>query len=156
MVRVLRGLSLFVILLPLIAYSQEVKIKGVIYQRYEGERLVWKLFSDTFEQKGEEFKAEKVYLENLPRGLKIYANLSLYQKREDKFYFKGEVRLITEKEGEVYTEELFYYPGKGLLYAPGEVTIVKNTFHLSGSGLTYDLSTGDLKLQRKAQARFKL
>lgn len=138
------------------AFSQDVKIKGVNYQRYEGEKLVWKLLSDSYEQKGDTFFAEKVYLENLPKGLKIYANEAFYLKKEDKFILKGKVKIITEKEGEIYTEELIFYPKKDLLLAQGEVSIVKENLKLSGSGLTYDLTKGDLKLQKRAKAQFKL
>lgn len=137
------------------AFSQEVKIKGVNYQRYEGERLVWKLLSDSYEQKGDTFIAKKVYLENLPKGLRIYADEAFYLKAEEKFILKGNVKILTEKEGEIYTEELIFYPKRNLLLAQGEVTIVKENLKLSGSGLTYDLAKGDLKLQKRAKAQFK-
>ncbi|PMP61849.1 MAG: hypothetical protein C0197_05275, partial [Caldimicrobium thiodismutans] len=88
------------------ALSQETKIRGVNYQKYESEKLIWKLVSDTYEQKDDTFIAQNVYLENLPKGLRIYAKEALYLKREEKFILKGKVKLITEKEGEIYTEEL--------------------------------------------------
>lgn len=138
------------------ALSQEIRIKGVNYQKYEGEKLIWKLISDTFEQRGETFFAERVYLENLPKGLKIYAKEALYLKREEKFILRGDVKIITEKEGEIYTDELIFYPKRDLLLAPGEVTIIKGNLRLSGKGLTYDLARGDLKLQKRARAQFKL
>jgi len=137
------------------SFSKEVKIKGLIYQRYEGETLVWKLYSDYFEERDEEFKATKVYLENLPKGLKIFADFASYSKRENKFYLKGRVKILTENQGEIYTEELYYFPKSSLLQAPGEVTIIKNSIHLSGRELIYDLAKEELKLQKRAQARFK-
>ncbi len=138
-----------------IALSQDIKINGVNYQRYVGETLVWRLLSDSYEQRGDTFYAKRVYLENLPKGLKIYANEATYLKAEEKFILKGNVKIITEKEGEIYTEELIFYPKRDLLLAQGEVTIVKENLKLSGSGLTYDLAKGDLKLEKRAKAQFK-
>lgn len=156
--QILRGLFIFIVLFSALkAYSEEVKITGLTYQRYEGETLVWKLISQAFSKEGEErFLAQKVYLENLPKGIKIFADSALYLTKEEKFLLKGKVKLITEKEGEVYTEELIFYPKKNFLQAPGQVVIKKDKFEVSGEGLSYDVSQGDFKLHKKAKAQFKL
>lgn len=156
--QILRGLSVFIgLLLALKGYSQDVKIRGLTYQRYEGETLVWKLISQEFYKEGEErFLAQRVYLENIPKGIKIFADSAQYQVKEEKFLLRGRVRLITEKEGEVYTEELIFFPKKDFLEAPGRVLIRKDRFEITGEGLSYDVSQGDFKLHKKARAQFHL
>jgi len=154
--KIFKGIFILIILfLSPWALSQETKIRGVNYQKYEGEKLIWKLIADTYEQKDDTFFAQNVYLENLPKGLRIYAKEALYLKKEEKFILKGEVKLITETEGEIYTKELIFYPKKDLLLAPGEVTIIKGDLKLVGTGLTFDVAKGDLKLQKRSKAQFK-
>lgn len=135
----------------------EIKMSSLIYQRYEGTNLVWKLSSQEFWQKKNElFEAKGVYLENLTKGIKIWANKVVYIKGEDKFILQGKVHLITEKEGEVFTEELIFYPKKDLLSAPGKVLIKKEGIQVSGEGLTYSIGEGNFQLQKRAKAQFKL
>ncbi|MFN4131562.1 MAG: LPS export ABC transporter periplasmic protein LptC [Caldimicrobium sp.] len=135
----------------------EIKISSLTYQRYEGSNLVWKLFSENFWQKNKEtFEAKGIYLENLPKGLRIWAKEAIYLKGEEKFILRGKVRLITEKEGEVFTEELIFYPKKNLLFAPGQVLIKKEGIQVSGEGLTYSVGEGSFQLHKRAKAQFKL
>ncbi len=135
----------------------EIKISSLRYQRYEGQVLAWKIYSQEFQQKNNEiFEAKGVYLENLTKGLRIWAKEAVYYKSEDKFVLKGEVRLLTEREGEVFTEELIFYRKKDLLTAPGKVILKKEGVFVSGEGLIYSLSEGNLQLQKRAKDQFKL
>ncbi|MCS7150076.1 MAG: LPS export ABC transporter periplasmic protein LptC [Caldimicrobium sp.] len=135
----------------------EIRATGLTYQRYIGPNLSWKLFASEFIKKGEEyFEAKKLYIENISKGIKINAEKGHYSVKEKRFLLKGQIKLQTEKEGEVQTEELHFYPEKDLIEAPGIVVIRKGTMEISGEGLTYRLSMGDFKLHRRAKAQFKL
>ncbi|MFN3505071.1 MAG: LPS export ABC transporter periplasmic protein LptC [Caldimicrobium sp.] len=150
-------INLFLISVAFAEISSEVRISSLRYQRYEGSNIIWKLTADEFLQKGEAyFEAKGVYIENLPKGIKMRAKEAEYIKKEDKFILKGSVQVYVENEGEIFTEELIFYPKKDYLSAPGRVLIKKRGVEMSGEGLTYHLSEGKFQLQRRATAQFKL
>lgn len=120
--RFLNGIFINLFLfLSLFAFEiSEVKMIGLKYQRFEGPNLIWKLSSQEFIQRSEEtFEAKGVYIENIIRGIKIWANAAQYLKKEGKFILRGKVRLFTEREGEVITEELFFLSQKRSTYSSG-------------------------------------
>lgn len=152
-------IPLIVVLLAPCGFGQdirEVRASDVVYQRYLGETLQWKLRAKELVKKGEDFfQVKELYLENLPRGLKIFADEGVYSGAEDKFVLKGKVRLIAEREGEVYAEELFFYPKRDLIEIPGSVRVKKGDLEIRGEGLTYQISQGELRVHRRAQAQFR-
>lgn len=152
-------IPLIVFLLNHAGFSQEIReirATSLVYQRYRGESLEWKLHAKELWKKGDEiFKAQGLYLENLPKGLKIFAEEGVYQGREDKFILRGKVRLFVEKEGEVFAEELFFYPKRDLIEIPGAVQIRKGDLEIRGEGLTYQINQGELKVHRRAKAQFR-
>ncbi|MCS7199739.1 MAG: LPS export ABC transporter periplasmic protein LptC [Caldimicrobium sp.] len=154
----------FLIFIIILLYSQnllsqsirEVRAIQLTYQRYMGAQLSWKLFASEFLKKGEEFfEAKNLYLENVSKGIRISAHLGQYSARDKKFLLKGKIQLRTEKEGEVFTEELYFYPERDLIEAPGVVIIKKGAMEIIGEGLTYQVSAGDFKLHKRARAQFK-
>ncbi|MFN3406285.1 MAG: LPS export ABC transporter periplasmic protein LptC [Caldimicrobium sp.] len=150
-------INLFLFSLVFAEILSQVTITSLRYQRYEGSNIVWKLVAEEFLQKGDAyFEAKGVYIENLPKGLKIRAKEAEYIKKEEKFLLKGTVSVYVEKEGEIFTEELMYYPKRDFLFAPGRVLIKKGGMEISGEGLSYHLSEGKFQLQKKATAQFKL
>lgn len=159
--KLFRGIFVFIALLQATSplYGQpvkEIRATHLTYQRYLGETLSWKLKTEEFLKKGEDyFEAKNIYLENIPKGIKISAERGRYLLREDKFILTGRVRLYTEKEGEVYTEELYFFPKRDLIEAPGEVLIKKGSIEVKGEGLTYQVSLGDFKLHKRARAQFR-
>lgn len=153
-----------VIIISILLYSQdlssqsirEVRAIQLTYQRYKGAQLSWKLFASELLKKGEEFfEAKNLHLENFSKGIKISAYLGQYSAKDKRFLLKGKIQLKIEKEGEVLTDELYFYPEKDLIEAPGVVIIKKGVMEIIGEGLTYEVSTKALKLHKRARAQFK-
>ncbi len=157
MVKLFRILYFFIILfIPFKTLADEVRIIGVIYQFYEGERLIWKMKAQEFIKDEEKFLGKKLYLENLSKGLKIVADEGIYWVKEEKFVFKGMVQVFTEREGDIFTDLLFFYPKKDLLLAPNSVLVKKGNIEIVGEDLSYDLSKEEFKLKSRSKAQFKL
>lgn len=152
-------IPLVLVLLTMKGFSQEireVRANSIIYQRYQGETLQWKLEARELLKKEETFFHIKgLYLENLSKGLRIFADEGIYSGQEDRFILRGKVKLYAEREGEVYTEELFFYPKKDLIEIPGKVQVRKGDLEIKGEGLTYNINQGELKIHRRAKAQIR-
>ncbi len=103
-----------------------------------------------------DFEGKNIYLINKEKGLEIWANKGFYKKGEDKFVLQDNVYLITSEFGEVYTQEIIFYPKKNLIITDKEVTLVKKGLTIRGKGLIYEIGTGNFKVKEKAKVRWKI
>ena len=88
--------------------------------------------------------------------MEIWADKGFYNKKEDRFLLQSNVHLITSKYGEVYTEELIFFPKKDLILTDKEVLVIKKGFRVKGKGLIYDVNTGNFQVKEKAKVQMKI
>jgi LPS export ABC transporter protein LptC len=127
------------------------------YALYKNNQLVWSFkIKEFFQKETGDFEGKNIYLINKEKGLEIWANKGFYQKEEDKFILQENVHLVTLSYGEVYTQKLIFYPKKNLIFTDEEVILIKKGLTIRGKGLTYDIETGNFKVEGKTKVKWKI
>ncbi len=144
---------------PILVRAQSFKVfaQDLTYSFYKNGKLFWSFKASYFIQYSEHFfKARNIYIENIPKTLKIKGNIGIYDKTKEEFIISGNVSLITPKVGELYTEELIFSPEKNLIVTDKEVLVKKEGMIIKGEGMIYNINTGNLKIKKKAKIKFQL
>jgi len=156
-IKVLSGIILFFFLLSSYSFSFKVISHNLEYAFYKKNKLIWSFkIKDFIQKENGDFEGKGVYITNKEKGLKIWADRGFYKKNEDKFLLRKNVHLITSQYGEVYTEELLFFPEKNLILTDKEVLIIKEGFRIKGKGLIYEVDTGNFRVKEKAKVKLKL
>ncbi|QER41986.1 LPS export ABC transporter periplasmic protein LptC [Thermodesulfobacterium sp. TA1] len=139
--------------------SQDFSIvaKDLEYSFYGKEGFLWKLKASFFKRDKEgSFLAEGLNVVSPTKGINISSKRGYYYPKEDKMVFQGNVKLITNDHGEVYTEELIFFPKKNYLFTEREVLVKKKGMMVKGQGMTYQIDQGNFKVQGRAQFQMSL
>lgn len=124
------------------------------YSLYYGESLSWKLKASLFIQTLDgSFEAEDIKIINPSKGITLISKKAVYLSNEEKLIFKDKVLLITSEFGEVYTDELIYFPKKNLILSNSDVLVKKRDFQVRGKGLVYQIDTQNFEVKGRAQVR---
>jgi len=140
-----------------LSFSFKIISHNLEYALYKKNKLIWSFKIKKFIQKeNDNFEGKTIYIINKEKGLEIWADKGFYNKREDKFLLQSNVHLITSKYGEVYTEELIFFPKKDLILTDKEVLVIKKDLKVKGKGLIYDVNTGNFRVKEKAKVQMKI
>ena len=140
-----------------LSFSFKIISHNLEYVLYKKNKLIWSFKIKKFIQKENgNFEGKTIYIINKEKGLEIWADKGFYNKREDKFLLQSNVHLITSKYGEVYTEELIFFPKKDLILTNKEVLVIKKDLKVKGKGLIYDVNTGNFRVKEKAKVQMKI
>lgn len=116
--------------------------------------LVWRLKAKELIQKNEFFiEVTDFTLINQEKNLQIKGYKGFYFAKEKKFVFKHKIELKTSQYGEVFTEELIFYPEQNLIISEQEVILKKSGAFIKGKGLVYNIETGNFQIKEKTQAQ---
>lgn len=155
-IKLLFSIVIILFLYPL-SFSFQIISHELEYAFYKKNQLVWSFRMKEFIQKETgDFEGKNIYLINKEKGLEIWANKGFYKKEEDKFILQDNVHLLTSEYGEVYTQEIIFYPRKNLIFTDKEIIVVKKGLTIRGKGLIYEIGTGNFKVKEKAKVQWKI
>lgn len=140
------------------SFSTEFKVvsENLEYAFYKEETLNWKLKASFFTQTSDgSFEAENIKLISPLKGITLSSKKANYIKPEEKIIFKKEVVLVTSEFGEVYTDELVYFPQKNLILSNSEVLVKKKGLEVRGKGLVYQIDSGNFEVKGRAQIKMR-
>ncbi|AIH03912.1 MAG: Uncharacterized protein XD42_0022 [Thermodesulfobacterium sp. 37_54] len=147
-------LSILVLFLVSPSLSKDFRMvaKDLEYSFYSKEGLLWKLKASFFKRDKEgTFWAEGLTLISPSKGINVSSQRGYYYPKEDKMVFQGNVKLVTENYGEVYTEELIFFPKKNYLFTEKEVLVKQKGMLIRGKGMTYHIKDGIFQVHGRAQ-----
>ena len=156
-ITILFSIIFFNFLIFSFSFSFKIISHNLEYALYKKNKLIWSFKIKKFIQKENgNFEGKTIYIINKEKGLEIWADKGFYNKKEDKFLLQSNVHLITSKYGEVYTEELIFFPKKDLILTDKEVLVIKKDLKVKGKGLIYDVNTGNFRVKEKAKVQMKI
>lgn len=139
-----------------ISLSKDFKViaENFNYFLYNEETLSWKLKASLFIQTSDDsFEAENIEIVNPLRGITLTSKKATYLRNEEKIIFKEKVLLVTSEFGEVYTDELIYFPKKNLILSNSDVLVKKRDLQIRGKGLVYQIDTQNFEVKGRAQVK---
>lgn len=139
-----------------ISLSKDFKViaENFNYFLYNEETLSWKLKASLFIQTSDDsFAAENIEIVNPLRGITLTSKKATYLRNEEKIIFKEKVLLVTSEFGEVYTDELIYFPKKNLILSNSDVLVKKRDLQIRGKGLVYQIDTQNFEVKGRAQVK---
>lgn len=139
-----------------VSLSKDFKIvsEDFEYSLYNGETLSWKLKASFFIQTSDgSFEAENVKIVNPSKGITLTSKRATYLNNEEKLIFREKVLLVTSEFGEVYTDELIYFPKKNLILSNSDVLVKKRDLQVKGKGLVYQIDTQNFEVKGRAQVK---
>ncbi len=137
-------------------FHPQVIIEKVEYSVYKRENLEWKLKAKEIWQniKGDLWGRE-ILLINVKKGVRIKGKEGFYFARRNEFLLRKGVILKTQDNRTVSTEELKFFPDRGIVVSNKKVIVKEKRMVMKGRGFIYFVDTGDLRIKEKANVKLK-
>jgi LPS export ABC transporter protein LptC len=142
--------------LDLSNFKPQVKIEDVEYVIFKDGKLEWKLKAKKIwkNNKGDLWGEDLNFI-NTKKNIEIESGEGFYLAKKKEFILIKNVILKTSDNKTILTQELKFYPEKGIIISNKEVEVQEKRMIVKGEGFVYFVDSGDLKIKKKAQVKVK-